>query len=159
MPGYDYSLSNAYFVTFITEHRTPRYGEIRDGRMHLNAPGRMVDDTWRAAPNRHPSVQPDKFVVMPDHIHLLFRLSGNVDERPTVSSLVQWFKTLTTRRYIDGVKEHGWEPFDGRLWKVGFHDRILRDDEELDRIRTYIEDNPRRRWRTMLEDPISRDDQ
>ncbi|HEU0165643.1 MAG TPA: transposase [Thermomicrobiales bacterium] len=154
MLGYDYSLSNSYFVTFTSEHRTSRFGDIHDGRVHLNEPGQMVDAVWRSAPSHHPSLQLDTFVVMPDRIHPLIHLSEEFEERPTVSSLVQWFKTLTTRRYITGVKEHGWAPFDGRLWKMGFHDRIVRDGEELDHIRAYIEDNPRRRWLTMSEDRV-----
>ena len=32
-----------------------------------------------------------------------------------IPTVVQWFKTLTTNAYIRGVKNHQWEPFNGKL--------------------------------------------
>jgi putative transposase len=44
LKGYDYSHPGAYFVTICTQDREFLFGEIVDGRMHLNAAGEMV---WR----------------------------------------------------------------------------------------------------------------
>jgi REP-associated tyrosine transposase len=49
---------------------------------------------------------------------------------------------LTTARYQQGVINDGWLPFDGRLWQRNYHDRIVRDEDELTRIREYILNNP-----------------
>lgn len=52
------------------------------------------------------------------------------------------FKSITTNEYISGVKEKGWKPFDGQIWHRNYHDRIIRNEKELNNIRTYIRNNP-----------------
>jgi hypothetical protein len=49
---------------------------------------------------------------------------------------------LTTKRYIDGVRINGWYSFPGKLWQRSYHDRIIRNEQELNKIRTYICNNP-----------------
>ena len=60
----------------------------------------------------------------------------------SVGDVVHRFKTLTTRRYVDGVKTHGWAPFPGRLWQRNYYEHIIRTETALDRIRRYILENP-----------------
>jgi len=50
---------------------------------------------------------------------------------------------LTTRRYIDGVRTYGWHSLTGKLWQRSYHDRIIRNEAELNKIRTHIWNNPR----------------
>jgi len=42
----------------------------------------------------------------------------------------------------NGVKNHGWHLFAGKLWQRSFHDRIIRNEKELNKIRQYICNNP-----------------
>ena len=49
---------------------------------------------------------------------------------------------MTTKRYIDGVKQHAWPHFDGKLWQRNYWEHIIRNDGELCRIRQYIVNNP-----------------
>ena len=60
----------------------------------------------------------------------------------SISSIMQWFKTMTTNEYIRNVKSNGWTPFSGKLWQRDFYDSISRDDEALFKIRRYIKNNP-----------------
>ena len=60
----------------------------------------------------------------------------------SLSNVIERFKSLTTTRYIDGVKTGEWDPFCGKLWQRNYHDRIIRNEMELDEIRTYICNNP-----------------
>ena len=62
----------------------------------------------------------------------------------SLSEIMQRFKSLTTNLYIRGVRESGWESLEKRLWERSFHERILRDNHELERIRKYILENPQR---------------
>lgn len=71
---------------------------------------------------------------------------------PTVSALslpdvVHRFKTLTTKRYIDGVRQSDWTPFSGRIWQRNYYEHIIRGDDSLARIRQYIINNPGQ-WQT-----------
>jgi REP element-mobilizing transposase RayT len=67
---------------------------------------------------------------------------------------MQWYKTMTTNAYIRGVKNDGWPPFPGKLWQRSFYDRIIRDRQELDRIRLYIANNPAN-WLEDHENPAA----
>ena len=60
----------------------------------------------------------------------------------SLSDVMERFKSLTTTRYITGVRNSGWEPFRGRLWQRNYHDHIIRNEQELGRIREYIQNNP-----------------
>jgi putative transposase len=60
----------------------------------------------------------------------------------TLSDVMERFKSITTKRYIAGVRAHGWHSFSGRLWQRSYHDRIIRNETELNRIRTYVCSNP-----------------
>jgi len=66
--------------------------------------------------------------------------------------MVHRFKTLTTKRYTDGVKERGWATFRARLWQRGYFDHVVRDDRDLERIREYIATNSLR-WALDREEP------
>ncbi|HYI24862.1 MAG TPA: transposase, partial [Thermomicrobiales bacterium] len=61
---------------------------------------------------------------------------------PSLSDMVGWFKTMTTNWYLHGVRNHGWPRYDGHLWQPSFHDRIVRSDTEMNRLREYIASNP-----------------
>ena len=59
-----------------------------------------------------------------------------------LSSVVRWFKTMSTNEYIRGVKQLGWPPFDRKLWQRNYYEHIIRDDVSLLNIAYYIENNP-----------------
>jgi len=70
----------------------------------------------------------------------------------SLADVVHRFKTLTTRRYTDGVKQHGWPAFPGRLWQRNYYEHIIRNEASLDRIRLYIMNNPAS-WMLDRENP------
>jgi putative transposase len=56
--------------------------------------------------------------------------------------VVQWFKTMTTNAYIDGVKNDQWPAFNQRLWQRNYYEHIVRNEADLNRIKKYIQTNP-----------------
>ena len=60
----------------------------------------------------------------------------------SLPDVVHRFKTLTTKRYTDGVKHNGWKPFPGRLWQRNYWEHVVSNERELHRIREYISTNP-----------------
>jgi putative transposase len=75
--------------------------------------------------------------------------------RPAPTSLgdvVGVFKSLTTHAYIVSVAEFGWAPFCLRLWQRNYFERIIRDNNELAKFRSYIMRNPER-WEEDEENP------
>jgi len=71
LPGYDYTQPGAYFVTFVAHDRECLFGEVVDGVMWLNAFGEIVRDEWfrTAVVRPYVMLDPDEFVVMPNHVH------------------------------------------------------------------------------------------
>ena len=66
--------------------------------------------------------------------------------------IMQWFKTMTTNEYIRGVKQHGWPSFPGKFWQRNYFERVIRDEDELNRIREYIINNPLK-WEEDKDNP------
>ena len=50
---------------------------------------------------------------------------------------------MTTNEYIRHVKQDGWPPFKGKLWQRNYWEHIIRNEQELIRIRDYIKNNPK----------------
>lgn len=105
--------------------------------MELSPIGQLVATLWQGLPDRFPGVTLDEFVVMPDHVHGVIHIEEG--SRAKLRQVVQGLKGLTT---IQARRSGIW----GRhpLWQRSFHDRVVRDGRELDRIRIYIRDNPLR---------------
>lgn len=49
---------------------------------------------------------------------------------------------MTTNKYIQNIKNNNWPWFAGRLWQRNYYERIIRNNQELNRIRNYIINNP-----------------
>jgi REP element-mobilizing transposase RayT len=62
----------------------------------------------------------------------------------SLSDVIQRFKMLTTKKYISGVKNNNWPKFHHRLWQRNYYERVIRNEFELNRIRKYIQDNPKK---------------
>ena len=134
--------------------------------MILNDAGQMVQAVWDEIPGNYDGVETDVFVIMPNHVHGIVVIVGagpcacpNHGQprgvAPTVLSLpdvVHRFKTLSTKRYVDGVKQHNWKSFDKKLWQRNYYEHIIRDETELNKIREYIINNPLN-WQTDDENP------
>ena len=148
---YDYSQSGAYFVTICTQNKKCFFGNMVNDKMVLNDAGRMLESVWSELPERFPHVKLDEFVIMPNHFHgiVVFRRSkhkvrsyGTLPD--TLGRIMQAFKSITTNRYIAGVKQKQWPSFPGKLWQRNYYEHVVRDENELNDIRKYIMDNPKK---------------
>jgi len=135
LQGYDYHLAGAYFVTLCAQDRACLF--------HTAAIAQVIEHWWYELPAKFATVSLDAFVVMPNHVHGLVVLEcPDSQNNPTLGEVIQWFKTMTTNAYIQGVKGQGWPPFHGRLWQRNYYEHIVRNDREMIAIRYYIEANP-----------------
>ncbi|MEO9331403.1 REP-associated tyrosine transposase [Ectopseudomonas guguanensis] len=71
------------------------------------------------------------WVVMPDHLHWLVQL-----ESTTLNELMRRVKGRSARRINQRLSRTG------PLWQPGFHDRALRQDEDLRAVARYVIANP-----------------
>ncbi len=144
--GYDYSTSGIYFVTICTQDRLPHFGTI-DGTtatLQPTAIGQVAIDCWYAIPEHFPFVVLDAFQLMPNHLHGILWIDkpDYTDWRPNqfgpqsrnLGSIIRGFKIGVTKQARLARPDFGWQ--------ARYHDRIIRNDDELNRIRTYIDANP-----------------
>ena len=163
--AHDYR-AGLYFVTVCTHGRQRLFGDVVDGEVVLSVAGRVARDAWLRTAEVRPSVVLDAFLVMPDHVHLLFGVvpddtpraddgssrRGVLQYAPTsglprsfespsrsVGSIVRGYKGAVT----NAIKRR-WQTPDARVWQRSFHDRVVLTDREAAAIRRYIADNPAR---------------
>lgn len=135
-PGHAYTEPGPYFVTICVERQMHLFGQVALARVQLTPAGGMVQASLLELPNVIRSIALDSFVVMPNHVHALMFLGVDANVAPTsLGAIVRRFKSLTTTRYIDGVKRDGWARFEGRLWQRDYYDHIVRSDRGVERVR------------------------
>jgi len=133
---------------------------MENDKMILSDCGTIVRDTWFDLPSHYPNVVLDEYVIMPNHFHGILFLStegkstvgagykpaqNSFSGRNKISGLsevVRNFKTFSAR-HINRMRETPGVAF----WQRNYFERIIRDDDELNRIRQYILDNPQN-WQT-----------
>jgi REP element-mobilizing transposase RayT len=157
--GYDYAQGGGYFVTIVTRDRACLFGEIVDGEMRPNQFGRIVVDEWERSSKIRRELETDAFVLMPNHIHGIVIHSGGVGatgrsplqsgpRRRSLGAFVGGFKSAITKR-INESRETPGTP----VWQRNYYEHIIRVENELDRIREYIANNPVQ-WEMDRENPL-----
>jgi putative transposase len=155
LQNYDYSKNGNYFVTIVVKNRLLLFGNVKNGMMNLNDAGKMIDNVWNNLPKYIPGIEIDCGVVMPNHFHgiIIFNHKQN-DQRLSLYNVMERFKSFTTHEYINGVRNFNWEPFQAKLWQRNYYDRIIRDKNELNWLKKYIEENPEK-WDQDEENPMN----
>jgi REP element-mobilizing transposase RayT len=140
LKNYDYSRSGYYFITICTQNRLGYLGTIENGIMTLNDSGVMIGEVWLEMPTRFEDLYLHEFVVMPNHFHAIVEI-GALGQFP-LGRFIGAFKSITTNRYIEGVKEFGWLPFEKVLWQRNYYEHIIRDETSYGKLSEYIQNNP-----------------
>jgi REP element-mobilizing transposase RayT len=127
----------------MVDRREQRFGYIVDGRVVLNDAGHMVTIAWLSLEDRFPGIELDAMIVMPNHVHGILHIGVSNDRSdPSLSRVMQVFKSETAVSYGRGICEGRFRPVGRALWQRSFHDRILRDEIALEQARRYVADNP-----------------
>ncbi len=154
---YDYSLEGGYFVTVCTDNRAHILSCIPVGDgfpvPRLTEAGEVVERCIGEIGGRYPSVSVDKFVIMPNHLHMILVFDsgthGTGDPSPTsigeappsLGALLGWFKYKTTKEINDLNGTAG-----KKLWQRSYYDHVIRNRTDYLEIWQYIDDNPAK-WR------------
>ncbi len=163
--GFDYTQARAYFITLCCQDRVCLFGECADGEIQLNPHGEIVTAEWLRTSTIRPEVQLDTFVVMPNHFHAIV-IMGDAEAvgahsraplpnraltRPprSLGALVAGFKAATTKQ----INQYRDTPGQ-KVWQRNYYEHIIRNDDDLNRHRMYIENNPGR-WAEDRENPAT----
>lgn len=156
LSAYPYQQAGTYFVTICVDKRrrilwqTPVGAhsvrpEGLQAAQVLSSTGMVVDHTIRQIPEHYQTVSVEKYVIMPNHVHLLLFLhpaensqgSGRTLCAPTLSRVIKHLKESVTKQL-------------GRpIWQKSYYDHIIRNEGDFLQVWQYIDGNPAK-W---LEDP------
>ena len=144
LENYDYNSCGAYFITICTENRQKILSQIVGGDV-LDAPknellpyGIIADKYINQINNFYSNIDVDKYVIMPNHIHIILfvhdfgasRTSPPTKQHTTVSRFVSTFKRFCNKEYGENI------------WQESFFDHIIRNHEDYEKHIKYIYDNP-----------------
>ena len=172
LEGYDYGKAGAYFVTVCSRNRECLFGQVIGSGMRFNEEGECVEACWNDIRPHFRDVELDAFVVMPNHVHgilIFFDFVGAGSPCPSVEREVPAppFQTPTDhdaesrmgavtaplRRTLGRVIAYfKYESTKGinrlratsgaRVWQRNYYEHIIRDEDDMNRIREYILTHP-----------------
>ena len=127
---YDYATENYYFVTICTGEKKCIFGSLNN----MNIFGKFAEEGLLLIETHFPTVKVDKFIIMPNHVHLLLQIHaeefGRPVAAPTISVVVNKLKGAVSRQVGFTV------------WQKGFYDHVVRAEQDYREIWHYIENNP-----------------
>ena len=140
LKNYDYSQNGYYFLTICTHNKQKILCNIvGEGlcalpSVRLTAIGETVKNSIEYINEKYDNVLVDKFVIMPNHVHLIIAIQtgGHGDPPLQVYDIVGRFKSFTANNY------------NGMLWQRSFHDHIIRGEKDYLKIWNYIDTNPQK---------------
>ncbi len=156
---YDYGQPGSYFVTFCTHDRQCCLSSIAGDTIALTSIGMILEEEIAHTMEIRESVKIDSFVIMPNHVHLLIRItrsesletqSGTLYRQScSIPSIVAALKAAVTRRaFKDGLISSK------DLWQRNYFEHVIRDDDDVERINNYIRQNPSL-WNEDSENPAN----
>lgn len=144
--NYDYSSPGAYFITICTQNRRSILGNIVGGGafdapyVQLNPKGQIVQQ-YVLSGNKIPGIVVDKYVIMPNHIHMILRISDSGSSgtprasSPTNAAIPHFVSTLKRLCHRD---------LGQRIFQRSYHDHVIRNEKDYQMIWQYIDTNPAR---------------
>lgn len=163
LKNWDYSSEGYYFITICIHNREQILGDIISDKMVLSDIGKIVEKEWLKSFEIRRELFCDTYCIMPNHIHGIVVIN-NDDNKPvethghaipvqthgraslqtdklqrmpkSISSFVAGFKSSATKLTNEYRGTQG-----NPLWQTRFHDHVIRNEKELERIREYILNN------------------
>jgi len=161
LKDFDYSQPGAYFITICVKVRECILGNIEDDEVILTRSGLLVQKCWQDLTRHYPHLRLDAFVVMPNHVHGIMVLVEDTYAgagtspayiRHGIPEIVRAFKAFSMMRVNAARRTRGIP-----LWQRNYYEHIIRNEDELAAIRTYIFTNPQR-WSSDVDNPMFREE-
>lgn len=155
---HDYN-NGMYFITICTANRDHFFGEIENGEMQYTAIGdyarQIIENTHTH--NTYAAIM--QYVVMPNHLHLIVMIDNTdgvmnddtdgacpvstdrINKKMQKISHRKGYLSVTIGNMKSVITKYANENGIPFKWQPLFHDHIIRNQPEYDRIATYIENN------------------
>ena len=153
IPGYNYSLNGVYFITICADKRKCLFSSVVGGgaidapKIRLSSIGKIIDKYILSSENIN-GVHIDKYVIMPNHLHLLIEIDSdvgmsnfalrNIAPSPTSAKIPHLVSTL--KRFVN--HEIGYNVF-----QRSYYDHVVRNEKDYLIHWEYVDTNPIK-WET-----------
>ena len=145
LENYNYGEKCAYFITICTQNRKPILCDIvGEGSFlpQLTKQGRIVKNYIEMLPTKYTNISINKYVIMPDHIHLLIVVendggNGRGNPAPTVTAAMGWFKYQATKEINKTCNTVG-----TKIFQRSYYDHVIRNQADFNECWEYIDQNP-----------------
>lgn len=140
LQNYDYSSYGAYFITVCTKDKRNYFWKNvgatigRPQDIELSLYGEIVSNAIKNISSMYPALLVERYVIMPNHIHLLLRICSDELGRPMVAP--------TMSRVINQLKGYASKQIGKPIWQKSFHDHIIRNQKDYEEHINYIYYNP-----------------
>ena len=142
---FDYNTPGAYFLTICTENRRRILSDIV-GDDVLGVPksvelfpyGKIADKHISELSEFYANIKVDKYVIMPNHIHIILRVLG--DGSPRTSTPTR--QTSSISHFVSTFKRFCNKEYGRNIWQRGFYDHVIRNYDDYVNIKKYILQNP-----------------
>ena len=145
LKGYDYSSPGAYFITICTKDKKCILGKIVGTDLpggpynELSVYGVVAEKYIENMKDFYDYIKIEKYIVMPNHIHMILRVTEMAGQKRTVGTPVPTNSVVagfvgTFKRFCN--KEYG-----VNIWQISFHDHIIRGEKDYAKIWQYIDTN------------------
>ena len=137
LKDYDYSSPGAYFITICTHNRECLLSNIIVGEGLCALPqniltpiGNEIKKSIQYINDNYIGVKIEKYVIMPNHIHLIVIL-GDAGGRgnPPLQQVIGQLKSYITNKFVNFH------------WQRSYHDHIIRGEKDYQKIWEYIDTN------------------
>ena len=144
LPHFDYSTPGAYFITICTQNRLPILSSIVGGgafdapHIQLTRAGQTVYK-YIDSGNRIPGLSVEKYVVMPNHIHMIVlvhnTVSHGMSKAPSRANAV-------IPHFVSTLKRFCHQDIGQKIFQRSYHDHVIRNERDYLKIWEYIDSNP-----------------
>ena len=152
LKDYDYSSEGAYFITICTKNKQKILCDIvGDGvydipQTNLFQYGNIADKYIQKLSSRYDNICVDKYVIMPNHIHLIIKTFKPISsERILIgTSQVPSPTNAIVSKFVSLYKRYCNREIGVNVFQRSFHDHIIRDEKDYLKIWNYIDTNPQK---------------
>lgn len=146
LKGYDYSSAGVYFLTICTQNRRCLLSTVVGTGLpdcpsvELAPYGRIADKIINQLNDFYEHISVDRYVIMPNHIHLLLFVQRGGQSRTPVPTRLGANSTVS--RFISTFKRFCNKEYGENIWQDRSYDHIIRDRKDYEEHIKYIHENP-----------------
>ncbi len=154
---YDYSDAGAYFVTICTKNKQCILSDIVGGgaldapRVELTSYGKILDDEIQKSMRIYQHIQIDKYVIMPNHVHMIINILYNpngTSRAPSYANGVDGTSRAPSRTnetipaFVSILKRFTNKKCGEKIWHRSYYDHVIRTEHDYAQIWQYVDENP-----------------